>query len=74
MPYPPERGEREYINIWSEYEMRTIYAIKLFRKSAQGNEMKKNRDCAGTEITVCIIMSVITLSGGCVWTFKILQP
>lgn len=27
-------------------------------------------DCAGREIAICIIMSKIALSGGCVWTLK----
>lgn len=33
---------------------------ELLSKTAQGNEMRKSKNCAGREITVCIIMSVIT--------------
>lgn len=50
--------------------MCTTCVRKLFSKAAQGHEMKESKDCAGREVTVCIIMSVITLSGGCVWTLK----
>lgn len=46
--------------------MCTTCARNLFNKAAQGNEIKKSKDCAGREITVCTITSVITLFGRCV--------
>jgi len=53
-----------------EYVMCTTCVRKLFGKAAQGSETKKSQDCAGREITVCIFTSVITLSGGCLWTLN----
>lgn len=32
--------------------------------------MRESMSCAGREIAVCIIMSAIALSDGCVWTLK----